>query len=112
MQGRRLTFEIGDVERLTVKSGFTGDEAEVTDKDLIRSITDEINALRFVQTSGSNGKNGFAYMLTWYGADGSRIMRITVTDRDGCQISHDGSFYKVGADACIDLDRIADILNK
>ena len=28
------------------------------------------------------------------------------------QISHDGSFYKAGADACIDLDRIADILNK
>lgn len=109
---RRLSFAIGDADKLTVKSGFTGDEAEIVDDKLIRSITEEINALHFERTSGSHGKNGFAYMLTWYDADGSRIVRITITDRNGYRISHDGSFYKVGGDRSIDVDRLTKLLCK
>ena len=50
-------------------------------------------------------------MLKWFDADDKQIASITITDVNGYQISHDGYFYKVGADLCIDTSMINDLLN-
>ena len=60
---------------------------------------------------GADGKVGYAYMLTWFDTEDNQIARITITDENGYQISHDGYYYKVGADLCIDTELIAAMLN-
>lgn len=106
-----LTFSIGDAAKINIKSGLTGDEVNIADDDFIKGITEDINALRFEKTSATDGKVGYAYMLTWYDADNTQIACVTITDENGYQISHDGYYYKVGADLNIDIELIDEMLN-
>ena len=108
---KNMTFSIGDAAKINIKSGLTGDEVNIADDDFIKGITEDINALRFEKTSATDGKVGYAYMLTWYDADNTQIARVTITDENGYQISHDGYYYKVGADLNIDIELIDEMLN-
>ena len=109
--GRNTTFNIGKASKINIKSGLTGDEANIVVAEKIQQITEDINALRFEKTSKVNGKVGYVYMLTWFDKEGNQVERITITDANGYQISHDGYYYKVGADLCIDITLINELLN-
>ena len=106
-----MTFNIGKASKINIKSGLAGDEANIVDAEKIQQITEDINALRFEKTSKVNGKVGYVYMLTWFDKEGNQVERITITDANGYQISHDGYYYKVGADLCIDITLINELLN-
>ena len=106
-----MTFNIGKAIKINIKSGLAGDEANIVDAEKIQQITEDINALRFEKTSKVNGKVGYVYMLTWFDKEGNQVERITITDANGYQISHDGYYYKVGADLCIDITLINELLN-
>lgn len=108
---KNMKFDIEEANKISIKSGLTGDEVNVTDRETIGDITQNINSLRFEKTSASDEKVGYAYMLKWFDADDKQIASITITDVNGYQISHDGYFYKVGADLCIDTSMINDLLN-
>lgn len=108
---KNMTFDIGTANKINIKSGLTGDEVNIADNEFIQSITENINSLRFEKTSKVNEKVGYAYMLTWFDTEDNQIARITVTEENGYQISHDGYYYKVGADLCIDTELIDEMLN-
>ena len=108
---KNMTFDIGEAAKINIKSGLTGEETNIADNEFIKDITENINSLRFEKTSSTDGKVGYAYMLTWYDADGAEIADITITDENGYQISHDGYYYKVGADLNIDIELIDEMLN-
>lgn len=108
---KNLTFDIGEASKIHIKSGLSGDEVNITDKEFIQEITEDINSLRFEKTSTSNGKVGYAYMLTWLDTEDEPIARVMITDENGYQISHAGYYYKVGADLSIDVELIDDMLN-
>ena len=108
---KNMTFNIGAASKIKIKSGLTGDEINIADDGFIKDITGNINSLRFEKTSSTDGKVGYAYMLTWYDADNTQIACVTITDENGYQISHDGYYYKVGADLNIDMESIAEMLN-
>ena len=108
---KNITFDIGEAAKINIKSGLTGEETNIADNEFIKDITENINSLRFEKTSSTDGKVGYAYMLTWYDADGAEIADITITDKNGYQISHDGYYYKVGADLNIDIELIDEMLN-
>lgn len=106
-----LTLDIGEASKISITSGLTGDKVDISDKESIKNITENINSLRFERTSvDDNKKNGYAYMLTWFDTEDKQIARITITDENGYQISYDGYYYKVGADLCIDTDLINEML--
>ncbi len=106
-----LTFDIGEASEINIKSGLTGDEVIIADNEFIQSITENINSLRFERTSATDGKIGYAYMLTWFDTEDKQIASITVTEENGYQISHDGYYYKAGDDRSIDIELIAEMLN-
>ena len=108
---KNMTFDIGEAAKINVKSGLTGEEVNIADNEFIKDITENINSLRFEKTSSTDGKVGYAYMLTRYDADGAEIADITITDENGYQISHDRYYYKVGADLNIDISLIDEMLN-
>ncbi|MBR2132721.1 MAG: hypothetical protein IJ955_09380 [Oscillospiraceae bacterium] len=108
---KNMTFDIGTANNINIKSGLTGDEVNIADNEWIQSITEDINSLRFERTSATNGKVGYAYMLTWFDTEDNQIARIIITDENGYQISYDGYYYKVGADLCIDTELIGEMLN-
>jgi len=101
---KNLTFDIGVASRVHIKSGLTGDEVNITDSELIKSITADINSLTFIKTSSSEGEVGYAYMLTWFDAADKQIAQITITEENGYQISYEGNYYKVGADLNINIE--------
>ena len=109
--GRNLRFDIDVANSINFKSGLTGDEVNITDKEIIQSITQDINSLRFEKTSESDGKVGYVYMVKWFDADGKQMESITITEENGYQISYGGYFYKVGADLCIDVSLINEMIS-
>lgn len=108
---KNMTFDIGGASKINIKDGLTGDEANIVDNEFIQNITENINSLRFEKTSATDGKVGYVYMLTWFDAEDNQIAKITITEENGYQISHDGYYYKVGADLCIDTALIGEMLN-
>ena len=70
---RNLRFDIDVANSINIKSGLTGDEINITDKEIIQSITQDINSLRFEKTSKSDGKVGYVYMVKWFDADGKQM---------------------------------------
>ena len=108
---KNMTFDIGEASKINIKNGLTGDEVNIVDTEFIQNITENINSLRFEKTSATDGKVGYVYMLTWFDTEDNQIAKITITEENGYQISHDGYYYKVGADLCIDTALIDEILN-
>ncbi len=108
---KNVTFDIGTASTINIKSGLTGDEVNIADNEFIQNITENINSLRFEKTSATDGKVGYAYMLTWFDTEDNQIATITITEENGYQISHDGYYYKVGADLSIDTALIDEMLN-
>lgn len=106
-----MTFNIGTAAKINIKSGLTGAEVYIADNEFIKDITENINSLRFEKNSPTDGKVGYAYMLTWYNADDTEIATVTITDENGYQISHDGYYYKVGADLNIHIELIDEMVN-
>ena len=108
---RNLAFEIGDASTLRIQSGLTSEEVSVTDDAAIRKITDDICALRFEKTASADGSDSYIYLLTWLDTAGKQIADITITEENGYQIRHNGDYYTVGADLCIDIGLIDEVFN-
>ena len=41
------SFQIGEAARMTLTSGTTGETVELTDPEVIRAVTDNIESIRF-----------------------------------------------------------------
>lgn len=102
------TFEIPDAEKLMVMSGSTGESIDITDKDDIKYITDNICALKY-SNKGKVDSDGWSYFLQWFDENGEVIEKLTLTG-DGYTVIYDGCFYKgMEADYEIDLQFLEDM---
>ena len=98
---RTHKFEIGDSAKITVTSGTTGEQVEITETESIQYITDNINALTYSKGEKVNS-DGWSYALIWYDQNGIEQKNLTVLSE--YMIIYDGRYYKgMEADHEIDL---------
>ena len=98
---RTHKFEIGDSAKITVTSGTTGEQVEITETESIQYITDNINALTYSKGEKVNS-DGWSYALIWYDQNGIEQKKLTVLSE--YMIIFDGRYYKgMEADHEIDL---------
>lgn len=91
---------IDDVEKVTIKSGGTGESVDITEPEDIEYITNNINSLEYSKGEKVNG-DGWSYMLRWYNSDGEIIKEITLLGGD--TIIFDGYYYRNISDGAIDI---------
>ena len=103
---KNMRFNIEAASSIDIKSGLTGDEVILADKEFIQKITENINSLRFEKASPSDEDDGYIYSLTWLDKEDKPIETIMITEENGYQIRHDGYYYRVGADLAIDTEMI------
>lgn len=97
---RTHKFEIGDAAKITVTSGNTGEQVDITDTESIRYITDNIIGLTY---SGGDKVNsdGWSYVLSWFDENGNEQKKLTVLNE--YTIIYDGRYYK-GMEADYEID--------
>lgn len=107
---RETHLEIGKASSISVHSGLRGDSVLVTDADEIAYITDNINAITFEKGRMQNeGENGFAYSLSWYDENLTRIASLNIMDE--YTLVYDGRYYNgMEADNEIDMDYLRTLL--
>ena len=93
-------FEIGDAAKITVTSGTTGTQVEITDTENIQYITDNINGLTYSKGEKVNS-DGWSYALLWYDKDGNEQKKLTVLNEN--TVIFDGRYYK-GMEADYEID--------
>lgn len=94
-------LEIGYAASLSLRSGLTGDAAEITDAEVIAYITENLNAITFEKGRMPNeGENGYAYSLRWYDED-QLIADLVVMDE--YTVLYDGYYYN-GMEADNEID--------
>lgn len=91
---------IDDVEKVTIKSGGTGESVDITEPEDIEYITNSINSLEYSKGEKVNG-DGWSYMLRWYNSDGEIAEEITLLGTD--TIIFDGHYYRNISDKEIDI---------
>ena len=110
--GKSMRYDIGQASTIIIKSGLTSEEVRLSDSEVISKITEDINSLRFEKTAESNDEMNYIYMLTWLDEESNVIETVTVTSENGYQIRHNGHYYKVCADLCIDTSLIEQAFDK
>lgn len=91
---------IDDVEKVTIKSGGTGESVDITEPEDIEYITNSINSLEYSKGEKVNG-DGWSYILRWYNSDGEIAEEITLLGTD--TIIFDGHYYRNISDGEIDI---------
>ncbi len=100
-----VSFDISGAAKITVFSGSTGRELEITDASAIGNITDDINCRTFIREKSSKHVDGFSYQVKWYDSQNNLIEEITLMS--GNKISYDGYFYiEENSDSQLCLDYI------
>ena len=79
---KSMTFDIGEVNKIELRSGTDGTTVEITSAEDIQYITDNINALTFSKGESSQDYNGWSYWLKWYDSENTLIEEIVVMDAD------------------------------
>ena len=102
---RTHKFEIGEAAKITVTSGTTGEQVEITETESIQYITDNINALTYSKGEKVNS-DGWSYAMIWYDKDGNEQKKLTVLNEH--TVVFDGRYYEgMEADYEIDLTYLA-----
>ena len=99
----QMTLDIPEADNLYIRSGLTGDDARITDQEVISSIRKNINALRFKKKEKA-GK-GYSYLLKWCDAENNELIGIEIEDKKGTRIIYEGYYYVVKSTP-IDIDAI------
>lgn len=103
------TFNIDGVAKIEVMSGNTGESVEVTDKDVIQQITDNINSVKF-QKGSRIDSSGWSYNIRWYNADGQEIENMS-TGADGSHLFYDNYNWST-VSGSIDTGLLDEVLGK
>lgn len=85
------SFQIGEAARMTLTSGTTGETVELTDPEVIRAVTDNIESIRFQRCHSSGNSTGWSYAIRWYDAGGA-VLEDMVIQSSG-MINVDGWFW-------------------
>ena len=90
-----VQFEIEGAVKIKIFSGADGKSLEVTDTEVIAHITENITSMEF--TRGKKEKtDGYAYSLSWYGANGDEIETLHLTGA-GTLIQNDRHYESAGS---------------
>lgn len=89
---KSMTFDIGEANKIELRSGADGTMVEITNAEDIKYITDNINALTFSKGKSSKDHNGWSYSLKWYDSENVLMEEIVVMSE--YQIDYKDYFYK------------------
>ncbi len=104
-----IQFEIGMASKVKIFSGSTGRSVEITDAEVIKTITDDINSHKFTKDKSSKNWEGFSYYITWYDANGKQMEEVIVMN--GSRIRYNDYFYDKEECSCeINTEYIKDLL--
>lgn len=105
-----MTFDIADASKIELRSGDGRPTVEITDKEDIKYITDNVNALKFSKGESSKYSGGWSYALRWYDSEGNSIQGLTVMSEN--KINYKSYFWtSMDADATIDIAFLDALLN-
>ena len=100
---KSMTFDIGEVNKIELRSGIDGTTVEITRTEDIQYITDNINALTFSKGESSQNYDGWSYWLKWYDSQNTLMEEIVVMGAD--LIDYKDYFYSnTETDNKIDID--------
>lgn len=103
------TFDISGAARIELRSGLNGNYAEITGKDDIEYITNNINALALSRMTANRAENGWAYSLKWYDAEDNIIESLTIISET--QINKGEYSYYCADSNYIDTEFLSVFLN-
>ena len=89
---KSMKFEIGEADKIELRSGVDGAMVAITNTEEIKHITDNINALTFSRGESSKNHSGWSYSLKWYDSDHTLMEELVVMSGD--QIDYNGYFYR------------------
>lgn len=84
-------LEIGEADKIVLRSGNDGSSVEITDSGDIGHITENINTLRFEKVNTDKVYDGWSYDITWYGADGEPVDSMTIIS--GNRVQYNDTYY-------------------
>lgn len=95
-------FNIKGATKIELKSGTDGTTVEITDKESIDHITENINAIKFTKEKSSKDYTGWSYRLKWYDSENKLIEDIVIMTEN--RIDYKNYFYNsMKADDDIDI---------
>ena len=83
--------------------GSSGESVEISDAEVIKRITDNINSVELSREKRDN-IDGFSYAISWYDENGAKIEAITVFYES--KVSYDGWIYTVKNNGEIDIEYV------
>ncbi len=95
----KIELDIDGAEKMTAFSGSTGKHIDITDKDIITTITNGFTDHEFTNAGWDRNNEGFAYIVTWYDADGNTLDEVSVLN--GHRISYNDCFYDKEECRCV-----------
>ncbi len=97
-----IIFDITSTSKIELRSGSDGTTVEITNREDIKRITDNISALKFSEEGSSKDHSGWSYWLKWYDSENNLIEEIVVMSEK--QINYKDYFY-----TCMEADHEIDI---
>lgn len=104
-------FNIKGAAKIELKSGTNGTIVEITDKESIDHITENINAIKFSKEKSSKDHSEWSYRIKWYNSENKLIEDIVIIGEN--MIEYKNYFYRsIKADDDIDIAYFDTLLNK
>jgi len=104
-----VSIDPADVSKIYIFDGNTGYDFEITDKDDIDHIINNLNEITFQKGKLAFMYMGFSFNTTIYEKKGKVIKELTINSND--TIRYNGFFY-TSTDKPIDYDYIAQLVRK
>jgi hypothetical protein len=104
-----LNLDPSDVSRITVFDGNTGLETEITDRDAIQHIINNLNTVTTQKGKPSFGYMGYSFRTTIFDQKGKELKEFIINSDD--TIRYRGFFHRA-ADHSIDYEYIEKLVRK
>ncbi|WP_456270972.1 hypothetical protein [Bacillus sp. AK031] len=87
-----MNIDPSDVSKITVFDGNTGFETEITDRESIRHIINNLNAVTTQKGKPSFGYMGYSFRTTIFNQEGQRLKEFIINSDD--TIRYRGFFHR------------------
>ncbi len=104
-----LNIKADEISKITVFDGNTGYQSEITNKEDIYHIINNLNEITFQKNKPSFGAMGYSFRMTIYDDKGKSTKKFTINSHD--TIKYKGFFY-YSEDNSIDYHFIEKLVHK
>ncbi len=104
----RQYTDIKSAEKIEIVSGIDGTSCDITDKENISYIMENINSADYDKKESSGSYTGWSYTLNFYDSDGNISDKIVILSES--RIDYDGYIYEIKDNTGIDISFIESLM--